>query len=182
MSHYIFIADPLFVLAFLRSLVDEGLLEFSLERRRWTWDENQIRSADVADNVLYLLSSDMSGLPDDVQLALKVAACFGTKIDDSVVRYLSATSEHSDIRDGLNRAVEEGFMIKVGASGFKFVHDKVREGAYSLIQDNKQVSVIFTTSQYDGQPNHLTSWYCLSISVSPQAWNVTVLDNQGKGC
>lgn len=79
---------------------------------------------DITGNVLHLLSSKMSGLSDDIQSALKVAACSGIKTDDSVVEYLSADPEYACIRGGLAKAMQEGFIIKVGAE-FKFVHDKV---------------------------------------------------------
>jgi predicted ATPase len=134
--------NPFFVLAFLKSLVDRGLLEYSVSTRRWVWDEDDISSMDVTGNVLYLLSPKMSGLSTRIQSALKVAACFGIKIKQSVVAALGLDPEHSDISDRLEHAVKEGFMVKIGTSDFKFVHDKVREAAYSLIleEDKDQVS------------------------------------------
>jgi hypothetical protein len=117
--------NPFFVLEFLRSLVEGGLLEYDAGQRRWVWDEDRIGAMDVTGNVLHLLSSKMSGLSESTQSALKVAACFGV-IKEPVIGHLSASAEYSEIRTGLGHAVAEGFMIKVGASDIKFVHDKVR--------------------------------------------------------
>jgi predicted ATPase len=133
--------NPFFVLAFMQSLVDTGLLEYSINTKRWVWDEDELSSMDVTGNVIYLLSSKMSGLSTSIQSALKIAACFGIKIKQSVVATLGADPEHSDIREKLEQVVKEGFMFKIGTSGFKFVHDKVREAAYSLISDEDKDQV-----------------------------------------
>jgi predicted ATPase len=133
--------NPFFVLAFMRSLVDTGLLEYSINTKRWVWDEDDLSSLDVTGNVLYLQSSKMRGLSTSIQSALKIAACFGIQIKQSVVAALGADPEHSDISDRLEHVVEEGFMVKIGTSGFKFVHDKVREAAYSLISDEDKDQV-----------------------------------------
>ena len=135
--------NPYFVVAFLRSLVDRGLLQFCVNTRKWLWDKDDVSSMDVTGNVLHLLSFKMTGLSTSIQAALKTAACFGIKIDQAVVTFLAATNpEHADIHGKLEQVVKEGFMVKIGTSNFRFAHDKVREAAYSLIpnEEKNQVS------------------------------------------
>lgn len=120
--------SPYFAKEFMKSLVDSRHLKYSLRERRWIWDESQLRSENITDNVLYLLSMKMTSLPDNVQIALKVVSSFGIKIDISIVHYLGSTSQYSNLGDWINQAVDEGMLQKIG-SQFKFVHDKVMEAA-----------------------------------------------------
>jgi predicted ATPase len=122
------------MLEFVRSLVDEGLLEYSICKKRWIWDEMAIQSKEITNNVLFLLANKMNnGLTKETISVLKVVSCFGIRIHESVINFLSATAEYSNIREGLAELVWESFMVKIaqncrGSSynnGWKFVHDKV---------------------------------------------------------
>jgi predicted ATPase len=128
--------NPFLVLAFMWSLVDRGLLEYSVNTRRGVWDEDDVGSMDVTGNILYLLSSKMTEQSTNIQSALKVAACFGIHIKESDVATLG--TEHSDIHDKLEQVVKEGFMIKVGTSDFKFVHDKIKHGIDKLDDESPE--------------------------------------------
>ena len=137
--------SPFFVLEFMQSLQSRGLLQYNFNQKRWVWNEDVIRAEQITDNVLHLLSSKMNGLSDDVQMLLKVMACFGTSTHDSVIDYLCESAEYCGVRDGLEGAERDGFVEKDGEGNFKFAHDKVREAAYDLISDDdkKQVCVPF---------------------------------------
>eukprot|EP00970_Alexandrium_tamarense_P019425 scaffold14018_cov200-Alexandrium_tamarense.AAC.1 len=126
--------NPFFVLEFLRSLSDRGLIQYSLRDRKWLWDLDAISAEDITDNVIQLLSNKMSSLQANLQSALKVAACFGTKITGTVVKSLTGASQYSTLPSNLDQAVRDGFMDNASDGGYQFVHDKVREAAYGLIQ------------------------------------------------
>ena len=123
--------NPFFVLEFMRSLHEGRLLKYDAGERRWAWDEDRIGAMDVTGNVLHILSTKMSGLPESMQTALKVAACFGIVIKERVIGYLTTNVEYSDMVNGLRCVVADGFMTKVGSSGYKFSHDKVSFGLHA---------------------------------------------------
>ena len=135
--------NPFFVSEFMQSLQSCGLLQYNCHQKRWMWNEDIIRAEDITDNVLYLLSYKMNGLPGDIQTVIKVMACFGISTNESVIGYLSKSTEYAGFRKGLEGALHDGFIVKSGEGSLQFVHDKVREAAYNLIPDSgkKQVCV-----------------------------------------
>ncbi len=136
--------NPFFLLEFMQSLKSRGLLQYNSHQKRWMWNEDIIRAEEIADHVLYLLSSKMNGLSDDAQKVLKVMACFGFSTSQRVIDYLSESAEYAGVRNGLDGALSDGFVVKDGEGMFQFVHDKVREAAYDLIpgSDKKEVCII----------------------------------------
>ncbi len=136
--------NPFFVLEFIKSLKDRDLLQYNFHQKRWVWDEDVICAEEITDNVLHLLSSKLSGLPNNVQLLLKVMACFGTRTSETVIGYLMDSTEYGEIRDGLERAVSDGYIDRNREGTLNFVHDKVREAAYDLIpeSDKNQVCLL----------------------------------------
>ena len=133
--------NPFFVLEFMQSLQPRGLLQYDACQKRWVWNEDTIRAEEITDNVLQLLSSKMNQLSNDMQLLLKVMACIGTSTNESVISYLAESPEYSGVRNGLEEAMNDGFVESNEEGFIKFVHDKVREAAYNLIpdKDKKQV-------------------------------------------
>jgi predicted ATPase len=136
--------NPFFVLEFIQSLQSRGLLQYDSCQKRWVWNTDTIRAEEITDNVLHLLSTKLNQLSNEVQLLLKVMACFVTCTNESVIGYLSESPEYAGVRNGLEGAISEGFVELNAEGSFKFVHDKVREAAYNLTpdRDKKQVCVV----------------------------------------
>lgn len=132
--------NPYFALEFLRSLVDRRLLNYSVRERRWIWDESKIRSENITDNVLHLLAAKMTSLPQDIQTTLQILSCFGIKVDQTIVDNLCLSKRFVHFSHRLMKAVDESF-IQTMDNGFIFIHDKVREAAYSLIPDGTKSQV-----------------------------------------
>ncbi|KAK1746792.1 putative AAA ATPase [Skeletonema marinoi] len=128
--------NPFFVLEFMQSLQSRGLLRYNSLQKRWVWNEDVMRAEDITENVLHLLSSKMNGLSDNVQTLLRVMACFGSSTTLSMIDYLGESAEYAGVRNGLEGALSDGFIVKEKDECFQFVHDKVREAAYNLIPDS----------------------------------------------
>ena len=62
---------PLFVIQFLKSLKEEGLLRWSLSHRHWEWDVDEISSMNVDDNVADIMTNKMLRYPEEVLWSLK---------------------------------------------------------------------------------------------------------------
>ena len=161
--------NPFFALEFIRSLIDSRLVKYSLREKRWIWDEARARSDNITDNVLYLLSTKMATLPENIQLVLKVVSCIGIKIHQNVIDLLKKSPKYAKIDDWFVQAINEGFIRKLDNSEFKLVHDKVREAAYSLIKDDDKNQVRFLVSNLYAFPLE-----CDYVSYSTFFHNETV--------
>ena len=69
--------NPFFVIQFLYSLAEEGLLCFDHDASRWSWDLDRIREKGYTDNVVDLMVGKLTRLPVETQQALQQLACLG---------------------------------------------------------------------------------------------------------
>lgn len=88
---------PIYVLNFLQSLCEEGLIRFSLTARRWEYHIKGIRMKELPNGVVQYMRSQMLQLPESDRLVLKVAACLGHRFDYNTfqVRTSSAWRVHA---------------------------------------------------------------------------------------
>ncbi|KAL7482315.1 hypothetical protein ACHAW6_007990 [Cyclotella cf. meneghiniana] len=122
----------LFVSQLLMSLNRDGLLNLSLIRRRWVWDEEQIQSRTLPDDVAVFFSVCISNLPSEVQIALQVASCFGAAVACEVIEILESKLKLQLVKP-LEMAMCEGFICKRNEK-YEFSHERIQEAAYSMIQ------------------------------------------------
>ena len=121
--------NPFFVKEFLKTLHMNELVEFKNE---WTWNVSKIEQAKITNNVVNLMTEKIKKLSDDNLNIMMLASCIGVMFDLETLSLLHSKTD-DEIFEDLKGSINEGMIIKI-EDEFKFVHDKVREAAYSLIE------------------------------------------------
>jgi predicted ATPase/signal transduction histidine kinase len=144
--------NPFFAERFLRHLHRSGVLVFDTMRGAWRWDLARAERASVTDNVVGLMISAIDRLPAESRELLKIAACLPGRIDLALLAKLAGEPVPETARR-LWKILREGLLVPeprerslepdVEATGevearnaaYRFVHDRVQQAAYSLLDD-----------------------------------------------
>ena len=151
--------NPFFTTQFLKGLYEDELIVFNSNLGYWECDLVKVREAALTDDVVEFMAGRLHKLPTETQKVLKLAACIGNQFDlDTLAIVCESPSEEvaanlwTVLREGLILPLSEAYKFFQGwekdnsiadsiAVGYRFLHDRVQQAAYSLIpEEQKQIT------------------------------------------
>jgi len=117
----------LFVVELLNSLLRDSIINYSLQKRRYIWDEDTINVLQTGDGVAGFIASNIKSLPPASQRVLQLLSCFGIQTENSLLRHLEHFQE--GIITFLDNFVEMGIIDRAGGIVI-FTHDLIQQEVY----------------------------------------------------
>lgn len=138
--------NPFFLLMLLEELYRDESLWFSLEKKRWIWNEKHITQISLTDNVLDFVARRIAKLTSDTKEFLHLASCMGSSFNLGDLA-LAQKEPLSFVARSLHTALQESLIIptqlkdewsegvsdeELSAREYRFQHDKIQQSCYEL--------------------------------------------------
>ncbi len=155
--------NPFFLSQLLQTLHKKALLTFDVSSRAFRWDLKGIREVAASGNVVAFMAGKIRHLPARTQPALELAACIGHRFDLRTLSVIQETSLEETaaalweaLKEGLVLPLEPEYRFVHGTDAlgeavvhpaldfsvsYRFLHDRVQQAAYSLIDDTHKQEV-----------------------------------------
>ncbi|MGD1806326.1 trifunctional serine/threonine-protein kinase/ATP-binding protein/sensor histidine kinase [Dapis sp. BLCC M126] len=148
--------NPFFTTQFLKGLHEDELITFNQNLGYWECDLVKVQDAALTDDVVEFMAGRLHKLPEATQGVLKLAACIGNQFDIETLAIICETPSEevaaalwSALREGLILPKSEAYKFFQGwkkeedntegiTVGYRFLHDRVQQAAYSLIATGEE--------------------------------------------
>jgi len=137
------LGNPFFLSRYLTQLHEEGSIFFDGALGRWSWDERQIGSMSLADNVVDLMGRKIERYPQATRRLLMMASHLGAQFNLATLAAVadlgleeSLTALQPVLNDGLLLAVDDHYKYLSNGARFKqarfrFLHDRIQQAAHN---------------------------------------------------
>ncbi len=137
--------NAFFLRQFMNSLYSNGAISFDMQEEKWQWNESEIKSVEIPDDIGLLMADKINVLNEDVKYFLKTASCLGKTF--SIELFIKLTNlDGYKIYDLLEKSIDSG-MINIfenqtpnadyvnalsQTNYYTFAHERIYEIIYSL--------------------------------------------------
>ncbi len=142
--------NAFFVHQFLHTLYKETLLFYDVDHHQWQWDVDKIAAQNITENVVDLMTNKIHKLSGQTIAVLQLAACVGNQFDLHILSIIYEQNKN-DTCSVLYPAITEGLILPLDEnykypetnkkSRFKFLHDRVQQAAYALIDEELKETI-----------------------------------------
>lgn len=132
--------NPLFLRLFLTELLERDEISYDPVQARWHWNEAAIACRPSTDNMVELLATALERLEHRTRELLPQAALLGMRFDLTSLAALTGEA-HDKLTAALSDAVAQELLVPLGASTFRFSHERIQQAAYAKLAKSEQVTL-----------------------------------------
>lgn len=157
--------NPFFLTQLLKKFHKERDIFFDVEKKEWDWNLEKIEHTEISENVADLMIQKIQTLDPATQAILFLSAALGTRFDLHLLAIESNLSLSATFRV-LRTAIMEELVQPIGENyhlieseelerqnaqeikqieiPFRFIHDRIQQAAYSVIDDKEKEKINYT--------------------------------------